>query len=84
MNSAGAKSAMSEGMKDLNRGEEDISHQVQGHKANLSNPNTSEQSKEHSAAVIESLGGEAAHYGKEENLKSKSAAENLDGNRLAK
>lgn len=29
---------MSEDMKDLTRGEEDISHQVQGHKANLSNP----------------------------------------------
>jgi hypothetical protein len=38
MDSAGAKSVMSEDMKDLTRGEEDISHQVQGHKANLSNP----------------------------------------------
>jgi len=37
MDSAGAKSVMSEDMKDLTRGEEDISHQVQGHKANLSN-----------------------------------------------
>lgn len=36
--SAGAKSAISDDMKDLTRGEEDISHTVQGHKANLANP----------------------------------------------
>jgi len=84
MNSAGAKSVMSEDMKDLTRGEEDISNQVQGHKANLSNPNTSEASKKNSQKVIDELGGNAAHYGDADQPKSKSAAENLDGDRLAK
>jgi hypothetical protein len=41
MDSAGAKSHMSEDMKELNTGKEDISHKVQGHKANLSNPSMS-------------------------------------------
>jgi len=40
MDSAGAKSKTSNDMKDLTHGEEDISHSVQGHKANLSNPST--------------------------------------------
>jgi len=81
MDSAGAKSHMSEDMKELNTGKEDISHKVQGHKANLSNPNTSEQSKQNSKNVIESLGGDAAHYGDEANPRSKNAAEELDGSR---
>jgi Conidiation protein 6 len=38
MDSAGAKSVMSNDMEELTSGREDISHQVQGHKANLSNP----------------------------------------------
>lgn len=36
--SAGAKSTMSRDMEELTQGKEDISKQVQGHKANLSNP----------------------------------------------
>lgn len=36
-----------------------------GHKANLSNPNTSDASKQHSKEVLESLGGEQAFYGKQ-------------------
>lgn len=36
--SEGAKSVISEDMQNLTRGEEDISHTVQGHRANLSNP----------------------------------------------
>jgi Conidiation protein 6 len=100
--SAGAKSAMSQDMKELGHGEEDISHQVQGHKANLSNPSmiwnavnhltkgsltplpdTSGKSKAHSRQVIESLGGDQAHYGGEENPQTKNAAENLEGTRFA-
>ncbi|KAH0261130.1 hypothetical protein KCU91_g14207, partial [Aureobasidium melanogenum] len=44
---------------------EDISHQANGHKANLSNPNTSDASKQHSKQVLEQLGGEQAFYGKQ-------------------
>ncbi|KAJ9626293.1 hypothetical protein H2203_003925 [Taxawa tesnikishii (nom. ined.)] len=36
-----------------------------GHKANLSNPNTSDASKEHSQQVLNELGGENAFYGKQ-------------------
>lgn len=39
--SAGAKSTMSRDMEELTQGKEDISKQVQGHKANLSNPSKS-------------------------------------------
>ena len=46
MDSAGAKSHMSEDMKELNAGKEDISHKVQGHKANLSNPSMSQSRQE--------------------------------------
>lgn len=38
MDSAGSKSVVSNDMQELNRGKEDISNQVSGHKANLSNP----------------------------------------------
>ncbi|KAL9055344.1 MAG: hypothetical protein Q9206_003186 [Seirophora lacunosa] len=51
---------------------EDISNQASGHKANLSNPNTSEASKAHSKEVLESLGGDKAFYGDEEQNVSKS------------
>ncbi|KAL8906848.1 MAG: hypothetical protein Q9207_001775 [Kuettlingeria erythrocarpa] len=43
---------------------EDISNQAKGHKANLSNPNTSDASKERSKEVLESLGGDSAFYSK--------------------
>ncbi|KAI9901115.1 hypothetical protein N3K66_002932 [Trichothecium roseum] len=81
MESAGAKSTMSRDMQELTQGKEDVSNQIQGHKANLSNPNTSEQSKQNSANAIEELGGEANHYGKEDQPHSKSAAETLEGSR---
>ncbi|KAI1178477.1 hypothetical protein F4777DRAFT_97520 [Nemania sp. FL0916] len=81
MESAGAKSVVSRDMEELSQGREDISHQVQGHKANLSNPNTSEKSKEQSKQVIDSLGGDAAHYAGEDQPRSKTAAENIEGSR---
>lgn len=112
MESAGAKSTMSRDMQELTQGKEDVSNQIQGHKANLSNPSkslpsallvshhhlplqktfllqtltyvppdTSEQSKQNSANAIEELGGEANHYGKEDQPHSKSAAETLEGSR---
>ncbi|PVH94430.1 hypothetical protein DM02DRAFT_485606, partial [Periconia macrospinosa] len=49
----------------INDTPEDISNRARGHKANLSNPNTSEKAKEHSREVLESLGGEKAFYGKQ-------------------
>ena len=42
---------------------------------------TSEQSKQNSANMIEELGGEANHYGKEDQPHSKNAAEVLEGSR---
>ncbi|KAI4192667.1 MAG: hypothetical protein LQ346_004210 [Caloplaca aetnensis] len=50
---------------------EDISNQAKGHKANLSNPNTSEASKERSKEVLESLGGDSAFYSNEDQNVSK-------------
>ncbi|VBB73819.1 Putative protein of unknown function [Podospora comata] len=44
---------------------EEISNQARGHKANLSNPNTSEQSKENSKQKLEELGGEGAFFSKD-------------------
>jgi hypothetical protein len=38
MNSAGAKSIMSNDMKELSEGKETITNTIRGHKANLSNP----------------------------------------------
>ncbi|KAL9120615.1 MAG: hypothetical protein Q9187_002831 [Circinaria calcarea] len=56
---------------------EEKSSAARGHKANLSNPNTSEESKAHSREVLESLGGEDAYYGKAEQNADK------DPNRVA-
>ncbi|KAI0124969.1 hypothetical protein BJ170DRAFT_726680 [Xylariales sp. AK1849] len=81
MDSAGAKSTISRDMEELTQGKETISNSVSGHKANLSNPNTSEKSKENSRNVIAQLGGDAAHYGNEKNPRSKNAAEEIDGSR---
>ncbi|KAI4181146.1 MAG: hypothetical protein L6R41_006799 [Letrouitia leprolyta] len=49
---------------------EDISNAASGHKANLSNPNTSEGSKAHSKEILESM-PDQPHYGKEEQNVSK-------------
>ncbi|ORY07277.1 hypothetical protein BCR34DRAFT_489581 [Clohesyomyces aquaticus] len=49
----------------INESPEDISHSAQGHKANISNPNTSEKSKENSKQALQELGGERAFYGKQ-------------------
>jgi hypothetical protein len=38
MNSAGDRSVISNDMQELREGGEEISHKIQGHKANLSNP----------------------------------------------
>ncbi|KAF2656000.1 hypothetical protein K491DRAFT_692360 [Lophiostoma macrostomum CBS 122681] len=51
--------------QNINQTAEDISHSAQGHKANLSNPNTSEKSKEASKEALKELGGEEAFYGKQ-------------------
>ncbi|KAH9886846.1 hypothetical protein F4778DRAFT_441784 [Xylariomycetidae sp. FL2044] len=64
MDSAGAKSNLSPDMQHINSSPEDISNAVRGHKANLSNPRTSEESKEKSRKAIKDLGGDAAHYSK--------------------
>ena len=40
MDSAGAKSVVSRDMQELREGAEEISHRIQGHKANLSNPSS--------------------------------------------
>ncbi|KAJ4312333.1 hypothetical protein BHE90_005127 [Fusarium euwallaceae] len=83
MNSAGDRSVISNDMQELRQGGEEISHKIQGHKANLSNPNTSQASKENSKREIEQLGGDDNLYGKEENPRSKSAAEQLEGSRAS-
>ena len=49
----------------------------------LISADTSEKSKENSAEAIEKLGGEAGHYGGEDQPRSKNAAENLEGSRAA-
>ncbi|KAI1335264.1 hypothetical protein F5Y15DRAFT_420106 [Xylariaceae sp. FL0016] len=84
MESAGAKSTMSRDMQELTQGKEQVSHSVQGHKANLSNPNTNEKSKENSRQIIDSLGGDVNHYGDEDQPRTKTAAEEIDGSRVAK
>ncbi|KAI1190308.1 hypothetical protein F5B17DRAFT_387570 [Nemania serpens] len=81
MESAGAKSVVSRDMQEIAEGREEVSHKVQGHKANLANPNTSKKSKEQSRQIIEGLGGDAVHYGGEEQPRSKTAAEAIDGSR---
>ncbi|KAH7260556.1 hypothetical protein NCS52_00821800 [Fusarium sp. LHS14.1] len=83
MNSAGDRSVISNDMQELRQGGEEISHKIQGHKANLSNPNTSQASKENSKREIEQLGGDDNLYGKEDNPRSKSAAEQLEGSRAS-
>ncbi|KAJ4174581.1 hypothetical protein NW754_005000 [Fusarium falciforme] len=83
MNSAGDRSVISNDMQELRQGGEEISHKIQGHKANLSNPNTSQVSKENSKREIEQLGGDDNLYGKEDNPRSKSAAEQLEGSRAS-
>ncbi|KFH41212.1 hypothetical protein ACRE_080730 [Hapsidospora chrysogenum ATCC 11550] len=82
MASAGNKSVISDDMQELNQGPEDMSKTIQGHKANLSNPNTSEQSKKNSAQVIDSLGGDANHYGGQDKPHGKNAADKLEGSRV--
>ncbi|KAG5747909.1 hypothetical protein H9Q70_009403 [Fusarium xylarioides] len=82
MNSAGDRSVISNDMQELREGGEEISHKIQGHKANLSNPNTSQASKENSKKEIEALGGDANYYGNESDPRSKSAADNLEGSRV--
>jgi hypothetical protein len=41
MDSQGAKSVISEDMQNLTHGKEDLSNQIRGHKANISNPSAS-------------------------------------------
>ncbi|KAI4863190.1 hypothetical protein F4820DRAFT_450257 [Hypoxylon rubiginosum] len=81
MDSAGAKSTMSRDMQELTTGRETISNTVKGHKANLTNPNTSEKSKENSREVIDGMGGDDAHYGNQNQPRTKTAAEDIDGSR---
>ncbi|KAF1828875.1 hypothetical protein BDW02DRAFT_511267 [Decorospora gaudefroyi] len=56
---------LSEADQNINNTTEDISNVASGHKANLSNPNTSEASKKNSEKVLKELGGEDAFYGKQ-------------------
>ncbi|CCC10165.1 hypothetical protein SMACR_02743 [Sordaria macrospora] len=83
MSSQGAKSVMSNDMKELGEGKEHTSNEIRGHKANLANPNTSEESKEHSKKVIEQLGGSETQEAIRNKPVSKSAAEELYGSRAA-
>ncbi|MCJ1482370.1 hypothetical protein MMC06_002534 [Schaereria dolodes] len=50
---------------------EDISHAATGHKANLSNPNTSDASKAHSEEVLSSLPDDPHYGGKEPDAQNK-------------
>ncbi|MCJ1369697.1 hypothetical protein MMC20_000909 [Loxospora ochrophaea] len=54
----------------MNDTAEDISNSASGHKANLSNPNTSEASKAHSKEVLENM-PDQPFYGSEEQNVSK-------------
>ncbi|KAH7354552.1 hypothetical protein BKA66DRAFT_475606 [Pyrenochaeta sp. MPI-SDFR-AT-0127] len=56
---------LSEADQNINNTAEDISHSARGHKANLSNPNTSEASKKKSEQALKELGGDEAFYGKQ-------------------
>ncbi|KAF3041330.1 hypothetical protein E8E12_006487 [Didymella heteroderae] len=51
--------------QNINNTEEDRSHEARGHKANLSNPNTSQASKEKSAHILKELGEDDAFYRKQ-------------------
>ncbi|KAK0636039.1 hypothetical protein B0T17DRAFT_612827 [Bombardia bombarda] len=83
MDSAGAKSVMSNDMKELTEGKEQTSNTIKGHKANLSNPNTSEASKKNSERVLEDLGGSDTQEATRNKPISKDAAEELYGTRAA-
>ncbi|TPX09923.1 uncharacterized protein E0L32_008945 [Thyridium curvatum] len=81
MDSAGAKSVMSNDMQELTQGKEHISNVISGHKANLSNPNTSEASKKKSEQALKELGGDDTLEGNKAKPISKDAAEKLYGSR---
>lgn len=83
MDSAGAKSVVSNDMQELTQGKEQTRNSIAGHKANLSNPNTSEASKENSEQAIKDLGGSATQEAARQNPISKDAADNLTGTRAA-
>ncbi|KAK3297240.1 uncharacterized protein B0H64DRAFT_473380 [Chaetomium fimeti] len=83
MDSAGSKSAMSNDMQEITQGKEDITNRIRGHKANLSNPNTSEESKENSREALKELGGDDTLEDRRNNPVSKSAADKLYGTRAA-
>ncbi|KAK1757062.1 hypothetical protein QBC47DRAFT_400695 [Echria macrotheca] len=83
MDSAGAKSVMSNNMQELHEGKEEISNVIRGHQANLSNPNTSEASKKNSERVIADLGGKDTQEVTRNKPISKEAAEELYGTRAA-
>ncbi|KAI9871315.1 MAG: hypothetical protein M1830_003039 [Pleopsidium flavum] len=65
-----------------NSSPEDISNAARGHKANLSNPNTSDASKAHSKEVLESLGNDP-HYGAEDQNISKNPSQVAGGLKAA-
>lgn len=52
-------------LEGANQTPEEISNQARGHKANLSNPNTSEESKKNSEQALKDLGGEDAFFSKD-------------------
>jgi len=52
-------------LENMHEHPEDISNKARGHKANLSNPNTSKESKEKSKEALNELGGEQAFYSKQ-------------------
>ncbi|KAK3403401.1 hypothetical protein B0T20DRAFT_25710 [Sordaria brevicollis] len=83
ISSEGAKSVMSNDMKELGEGKEHTANEIRGHKANLGNPNTSEESKKHSEKMIKELGGSETQEAIKNKPVSKSAAENLYGSRAA-
>ncbi|KAK4164278.1 hypothetical protein QBC43DRAFT_49337 [Cladorrhinum sp. PSN259] len=83
MNSAGAKSVMSNDMQELTEGKETVGNQIRGHEANLSNPNTSEKSKENSKKLLEELGGKDTLEAHRNKPISKQAAEELYGSRAS-
>ncbi|KAK4244545.1 hypothetical protein C7999DRAFT_17201 [Corynascus novoguineensis] len=83
MDSAGSKSVISNDMKELTEGKENITNEIRGHKANLSNPNTSEESKENSKEILRRLGGDDTLEAHRNKPISKNAAEKLTGSRAA-
>ncbi|USP80029.1 conidiation-specific protein 6 [Curvularia clavata] len=56
---------LTEPNQNINRMSEDVGHMAAGHKANLKNQNTSEESKKKSAEALKKLGGEEAFYEKQ-------------------